>query len=400
MINGTRKNPITALFIILATSVASLGLHAYLALQHFGLKYGTAVGESLCTINSTFNCDVVAMSPYSELFGIPMAVWGTSFHVIFILFIVSAISGLSGQSERLHRFIQLFSIFSLLVAVVMGGISLLFMSTYCLFCIGTYVLSVIGFIAALGLGQLKLSEYKNDVSLIFSSEKWILIMLLLVPGFGILGHMILKDRFGGSRVQFLAQESIASWKAATPVAFDLENGLSFGKNDASFVIVEFADFLCPHCKFASPTLHGFTQARPDVRLVFKIYPLDGSCNTEMQKAGDGLRCKLAGLAVCAETLAKKGWTASDWIFEHQERHSVARWTQDLAEVSSLIGSTSETLTACIESPETASKIKAMVQEAATAKIRGTPAIFVNGKLLEGGQMYEILSNTYKAAKAL
>jgi len=329
-----------------------------------------------------------------------MAVWGTAFHVIFILFIVSAISGLSSQSDRIHRIIQIFSFFSFLVTVVMGGISLLLMSTYCLFCIGTYLLSIVGLIAALGLGKLQLGDIKNDVSLMFSSEKWILIMFLLVPGFGYLGHMILKDRFGGSRVQFMVQESIAAWKAASPVAFDLENGLSFGKPDAAFVIVEFADFLCPHCKFASPTLHGFTQARPDVRLVFKIYPLDGACNTEMQKAGDGLRCKLAGLAVCAESLTKKGWAAADWIFEHQERHSVARWTQDLAEVSTLVGSTSEALSACIEAPETAGKIKAMVQEAATSKIRGTPAIFANGKLLEGGQMYEVLANTYKAAKGL
>jgi protein-disulfide isomerase len=43
-------------------------------------------------------------------------------------------------------------------------------------------------------------------------------------------------------------------------------------------------------------------------------------------------------------------------------------------------------------------IRNMAKEGATAQIRGTPAVFVNNKLLEGGQLVPVLEGAYRSIK--
>ncbi|MFX8778144.1 DsbA family protein, partial [Acinetobacter baumannii] len=89
-----------------------------------------------------------------------------------------------------------------------------------------------------------------------------------------------------------------------------EKGLIKSSGDiskATVTIVEFADFLCPHCKSAATSLDAFINNNPNAKLVFKTFPLDGKCNKGMQHQGDGVRCQLAAAPVCADQMNQSGW---------------------------------------------------------------------------------------------
>ncbi|HSC86846.1 MAG TPA: thioredoxin domain-containing protein, partial [Polyangiaceae bacterium] len=63
-------------------------------------------------------------------------------------------------------------------------------------------------------------------------------------------------------------------------SIDLLGSPSRGPGDAIITVVEFADFECPACKAASPALDKVLAENPDVRFVFKNFPLDMHPNAE------------------------------------------------------------------------------------------------------------------------
>jgi uncharacterized membrane protein len=62
-------------WLALLSCVAGLVLSILLAQIHFKLHTNPAF-HSFCAIDRTMNCDIVARSPYSVLFGVPVATWG------------------------------------------------------------------------------------------------------------------------------------------------------------------------------------------------------------------------------------------------------------------------------------------------------------------------------------
>ena len=48
---------------------------------------------------------------------------------------------------------------------------------------------------------------------------------------------------------------------------------SFGKPDASVTIVEFFDYRCPYCKRVAPEMAALLASDPDIRVVYKEFPI-------------------------------------------------------------------------------------------------------------------------------
>ena len=116
----------------------------------------------------------------------------------------------------------------------------------------------------------------------------------------------------------------------------------------------------------------------------------------IQNKGNGVRCKLAALPICAEEAGQKGWLAHQWIFDNQENLSrVGDVENDIKDFSGKNGLDFESIKTCLSADATIEKVKAMAAEGAQAKIQGTPTIFVNGRLLPRGQALPILQAIYK-----
>lgn len=396
-----RKNKFLLLAII-ATLIA-VGVHGYLTLHYYGLKFGTSGGDSFCNINDVFNCDAVAASSFSAVLGVPLALWGGVTNLVLLYFLGITKMNLVEDRSKTSRYAFLLALLVGMTSVIMATISITAVGNFCLFCMVAYVLSFIGLAGAwLGADDLTAANLKQDLADITTSEKWVAGFLIAIPALAFLGDIMYRESHGLGEIEKVAKERVAYWQVAPVQNFNLNEGLVFQKGSAEpiMTIVEFADFRCSHCANAAPSLHSFTDNHPDVKLIYKPFPLDGVCNEAMQGGGDGISCGLAAAAFCSEQLAKKGWKTHDYFFENQMAIIQAQnLNKNLEDVAKAVDLPLEELKTCVNSVDTQERIRNMAKEGANAQIRGTPAVFVNGKLLNSGQLIPVLEATYQAIKS-
>jgi len=144
-------------------------------------------------------------------------------------------------------------------------------------------------------------------------------------------------------------------------------GPPLGSPNAPITLVEFSDFTCPYCQLVRPGLEAFVQARADrVKLHYKPFPIEshpGALET----------------AQAAEWAREKGrfWPMHDAIFEDPGARSV----DDLADLARAIGLAPAELRAALDEKRFLPKLRESQAEARAAGIRGTPTLFVNGRML-------------------
>ena len=141
---------------------------------------------------------------------------------------------------------------------------------------------------------------------------------------------------------------------------------AFGPADAKVTVIEFFDFRCPGCKAVAPQYRALMAAHPDVRFVFKDWPIldRGEDITSQYAARAALASHQQGkyLEVYDALMTERALTpeAIDRILVE---HGV-----DLARAK-----------ATLATPDTTRHIADIHTTAAALKLQGTPTFFVNGK---------------------
>ena len=144
-------------------------------------------------------------------------------------------------------------------------------------------------------------------------------------------------------------------------------GPALGSPSAPATLVEFSDFTCPYCQIVRPILESFVQARADrVKLVYKPFPIE-SHELALEKAQ------------AAEWAREKGkfWPMHDALFAAAGARSV----DELAALARRLGLDPEDLRAALEERRHVPRVRASQAEARAAGIRGTPTLFLNGRML-------------------
>ncbi len=146
---------------------------------------------------------------------------------------------------------------------------------------------------------------------------------------------------------------------------------SLGPANAPITIVEFSDFQCPFCKRVEPTLKQVRDKYGDnVRLVYMDFPLPMHNHAlDAAKAG---RC-------AAEQ--GKFWPFHDALFADQSKES----PQDLKATAKALGLNTTKFDACLDQAKYEAGVRADMEEGRVLGIDGTPAFFVNGRMLVGAQ---------------
>lgn len=381
-------------YVAFLSTLTAIGLHVYLSIKYYSLKFGID-SSAACNINEKFNCDVASTSPFADIFGVPIAVLGALTNAGLLILLINFFLT-STESRRAFYFSYLLSVLILAVSVIMGIISVLFLSSYCPFCMAAYILSLITFVC-LYLTKEKGQTLVSSMPYLFTENKGTLWILVAIPLLGIFINWNINKRYSSDRLELYITDSIQSWKSKEIVNFDLTRGIVKGPEDSKFIIVEFADYLCPHCKHANGPIKTFANTFSKVKFVFKPYPLDGTCNTSpgLQGAGTGVRCRLSFASYCAEKLYQEGFRYHDFIFDNQEFfHGVSNNDEVDKKICSLEESRCVQMKECMNSEDAMNWVKTAAKEGEDAKITGTPTVFVNGKKLDGGQNFMVLKALY------
>jgi len=144
-------------------------------------------------------------------------------------------------------------------------------------------------------------------------------------------------------------------------------GPPLGDADAPIALVEFSDFTCPFCQRFRPALEEFVRAHADrVKLFFKPFPIDSHPHAwEAAQAGEWARDH--------DLL----WAMHDRLFEEAPALSV----DELAGYARSLGGDPADLRKAIASGTYRPRIEGSREEARTAGIRGTPTLFMDGRML-------------------
>lgn len=146
-----------------------------------------------------------------------------------------------------------------------------------------------------------------------------------------------------------------------------------GPADAPIIIVEYSDFECPYCERAQPSVQQVLETYGDkVRLVYRDFPL--RIHENAQLAAQATHC--AG---------EQGqyWEYHDVLYANNRALRPA----DLQRYAEELTLNSEPFAECLESGRYADGIDADLESGQQHGVSGTPAFFVNGRLLSGAQPF-------------
>ena len=157
-------------------------------------------------------------------------------------------------------------------------------------------------------------------------------------------------------------------------------GPAKGQVDACVTLVEFSDFQCPFCSKVVPNVDKLLAAYPaDVRVVFRHNPLDHHCNPRVKKPFHKYACGAAVAAVCADHQGAF-WPMHDRLFAGQTKLG----NESLRGYAKELGLGADELGTCMDSEQAKAVVAEDLKLGGEIGIRGTPALFLNGRKIPGG----------------
>ncbi|HZN60135.1 MAG TPA: thioredoxin domain-containing protein [Planctomycetota bacterium] len=140
-----------------------------------------------------------------------------------------------------------------------------------------------------------------------------------------------------------------------------------GNKSAPIQIVEFSDFQCPACSQALPTLRDIQKKYGDqVAMGFRHFPL--GIHKDARNAALAAECALE---------AGKFWPMHEVLFKNQNDLSL----DGLKSYAKELGLDESSFSDCLSSAKHASIVDGDLQDGSTYGVRGTPTLFVNGRMV-------------------
>jgi uncharacterized membrane protein len=127
--------------VVLILILAFLGLADSIYLAQHALN-GAPL---LCTIQNLSDCNVVATSPYSRIFGIPIAELGVLFYGI--MFVLAALE-LVIYDQLLRRVLQVLALTGILTSLYFTLIQRFVIDAFCIYCLASTLIALTIFILA------------------------------------------------------------------------------------------------------------------------------------------------------------------------------------------------------------------------------------------------------------
>lgn len=258
-------------------------------MAHWAVKIGQQINPGFCGPQSVVGCRLAALSPYSEIFGVPIA------SIAFGFFVLSALSSLLVQIprlgserrtavERVWLHLQAGSFLtSIFYLWIMYGV----IGQFCQGCLGVHLANATLF----GFRSL---EWKNWASFkprisYLSHGFFTLAFIASVASVTVLGTrpllMTHERRYSASAEEF------------TPPQED-HYLVKLGRRGEEQRLTIAADLACPYCEELLKNLEeALSAAGKRASLTLLLYPMDRHCN-EYAGAKEPGSCSAAKIAIC------------------------------------------------------------------------------------------------------
>jgi len=366
----------------IALAIALIGVAVAAYTYFVGHRLATDAGyTSFCNLGGVVNCDAVLSSRYGTFLEVPVSVWGI---VTFVAGALLALPGALGARSALADLLLLGLVSaSLGYALVLLGIATFVLAHACVLCLTLDAVIVAWFVTVAPLAarfhpvasgpwlRRRTAAYAATAAGLLLAVAGGTVAAVREPG---VAHTLDDVRSRDARfVDFYLKLPVLAEDSLTDPASPVKGG-----PDAGITIVEFSDFECPACRHAFTDLRELARTQPDVRVVFRNYPLDASCNPSVGRALHPNACLAAAAAECANR-AGRFWEYHDVLFENQqslERASLFRYARQL-------GLDVTAFCTCLDDPATMARVRSDIQAGDRVGVESTPTLFINGRRLEG-----------------
>lgn len=160
-----------------------------------------------------------------------------------------------------------------------------------------------------------------------------------------------------------------------------ENSPSIGPENAKVTLIEFADFECPSCRQLDRILRDYMPSHPEIRLVFKHFPLTDIHPWAMTAA-------IASQCTYEQNPAAF-WKMHDAIFDAQDAISTTNVKERMEDLANKQALNLDAFKTCMSNPETAQHVEQTKGEGRSLNITGTPTTFVNGRRVIGADELQL-----------
>lgn len=141
-----------------------------------------------------------------------------------------------------------------------------------------------------------------------------------------------------------------------------------GDVEAPITLVEYSDFQCPACKLYSTTVKGVVEANPDVRLVYRHFPLEQHENAH-----------IAAAAAESAGKQKKFFEFHDMLFENQDDWGPSKDAEKkFVEYAQTLKLNIDTFKKDMASKEVKDAIEADYQSGIQFGVDSTPSFYLDG----------------------
>lgn len=366
---------------VLVTAALAAGCNAYLLSMKF------APGKAICDVNEIIGCTKINSSDASELFGLPVTLFGVAFYIGLAL----ASMGSQARTPKFDQINGLFAMGSLAFSAYLGWEAKK-IGIFCPMCITIYACNALLLWSAFkGMRENGTTLFGGIDKIFGSGSLWLITatfaFITLIGASSWESRQkadpiaIAENRGEGEKLDSDTLRKL--YKAPDgPITLDGTEPL-LGNLGAPITIVEFADYGCPHCAQAAPALKELIHNNRDVKLYFKAFPLSGACNPVIGNPEQGIeRCKAAMAAECAGDQGKY-YEMSSVLFKSLDYRTDA----DLQFMAGQIELDVDAWTQCMQSQAAIEAVQADAMAGAQARVAGTPAMFVKG--LTGDEYVEI-----------
>ena len=372
--------------LLLAFALLGLGASSFSSYVHYNLLTKPEY-SSFCDVNATVSCTQAYTSQYGSFMGVPVAILGVVFFATIL--VLTAMSGREGSTvrETVPGYVFVLSTLGLAFALYLAWGSYVVLKVFCILCAFTYVSVIAIFIISGGATSFPMTTLPGratrDIRTLLTSPLALLIAALVIAGsVAAIAYFPRESDAPATAAQVTIPPISADERARLEQWWDVQPKVELPiamTKGVKVQILKFSDYQCPGCAQAHDVLKP-VLAKYDkgvVEFVFKHYPLEPECNGNVPGGNHFAACEAAAAYVMARGTGFQQ-KLDDWLFANQRtltRDVVKQAAKDQAGISDFDA----------RYPAALQEVKTDASMGGLLKVRYTPTIYLNGKMIAGSE---------------
>lgn len=372
--------------------------------------------NSFCAVSEGVNCETVAISDYSTVFGTPVSLWAIAGYafVAFLAFFAAVRRGrICGPGLLL-----LFGVFFLAVSIWLVYVMHFLIHSLCLLCLAIDVVNVSILILAIvavkqcgrSMGEAIIGDVVSVVRRPVTLGTLVFVGVGLLAGAWYFGDRVVSRMIDAPKAVEAVVEPEGRWadrvraSESGPSCEDPEHNhvqkqaLHGASNDGHqwvgaqhpvIEIQEFTDYQCPYCRRAHMMVRKLVAREPGrVRVYHRHLPLDSACNPQIKQPLHDRACELSRIAVCAGHQGRF-WEMNDFLFQHAVEIKNRKLSP--VDIAKRLELDADEFDCCMANESNFEVVRRDIVEGNSLGLKGTPAFIIGGTVYYGKIPDEALS---------